>query len=311
MYPRQIVEELAASQPGLANPYLDPTRSSIHVTGRPAPDAGNFAVEDWMLAHESTSSAVAAYLGYLRRSRQRFDAVAQGLGYCNQDASHSLGHDRWSVGWGGVSLLSTAAALYALRSYGVEGVVLECGVFKGSSTACISLVCEELGYPLYAADSFAGLPSKEDHYGKGDFKGSFDEVQANIQKFGAPQSVRYVEGWYAESLQNWREPIALLWIDVDLQRSTLDVLERVYPCLGPDSVIYSDGFIKGVDFDGDQVRWTGGEPAGFYHFFRGGASYKAKPGGAKGLAMIVPRCRENETILFAEERFTYLVDHLG
>lgn len=312
MYPRQIVEELAASVPEMTAPYQDQGRSSIHVTSRPVPAAGDFAVEDWLLSQADTCQAVAAYFDYLRRAKQRFDAVSQALGYWNQDASHSLGHDRWSVGWGGASLLSIAAYLYALRSYDVGGVVLECGVFKGSSTACLSLVCQELGYPLFAADSFAGLPSGEGHYGKGDFKGSLDEVRSNVEKLGDARSVHYVEGWYSESLQNWSDPIALLWVDVDIQQSALDVLDRVFPALGPNGVIFSDGFTKGIDFDGDHIKHTGGEPAGFYRFFNDHRlDYKAKPGGAKGLALIVPHCRENEAILFTDEKFAYLTERLG
>ena len=311
MYPRQIGEELTASAPELAAPFRNPGRSSVHVTTHPAP-VDNYEIEQWMLARADSSSAVAAYFDYLRRMRARFGVISQVLGYWNEDASHSLGHDRWSVGWAGASLLSMAALLYVLRSYDVDGVVLECGVFKGSSTACLSLVCQELGYVLCAADSFAGLPTGEDHYSQGDFKGRLEEVRTNIEKLGAPRSVRYVTGIYAESLKEWNEPVALLWIDVDLQRSTLDVLERVYPSLANNSVIFSDGFVKGVDFDGDRVRWTGGEPAGFYHFYKDrDLAYKAKPGGSKGLALIVPRCGEHETILFDEERFAYLTKNLG
>ena len=312
MYPRQIIEELAAALPKTAALYLDPDRSSVHVTSRGALAPQDFAVEDWMLAHASTSPAVAAYFDYLHRAKQQFDVVARTLGYWNQDASHSLGHDRWSVGWGGASLLSIAACLYTLRSYHVGGVVMECGVFKGSSTACLSLVCQELGYPLCAADSFAGLPTGEDHYGKGDFKGTLEEVRANLEKCGAGQSVRYIEGRYAESLMNWSDPIALLWVDVDLQESTMDVLNGVFPAIAPNGVIFSDGFTKGVDFDGDRIKYTGGEPAGFYRFFKGrNLEYKARPGGATGLALIVPRCTENETILFTDEKFSYLTGHLG
>ena len=311
MYPRPIIEELAASRPELAAPFLDPARSSIHVTSRQLAGATDFAVEDWILSRVDTSAEIKAYLTYLRRAKGQFDAVSQALGYWNQEASHSLGHDRWAVGWAGASLLSIAAYLYALRSYGVEGVVLECGVFKGSSTACLSLVCRELGYPLFAADSFEGLPSGEGHYGKGDFKGSRDEVCANVARLGAAEVVRYIQGWYSESLQGWQDKIALLWVDVDLQQSTLDVLNQVYPSLGPDAVIFSDGFTKDVDFDGDHIKQTGGEPAGFYRFFNDrGLNYKAKPGGAKGLALIVSQCAGNETILFAEEKFAYLTGRL-
>lgn len=75
------------------------------------------------------------------------------MGYWNGQSSHGLGHDKWSVGWGGDGLLPIASYLYALRSYGLSGNLLECGAFKGSSTACLSIACDLLQTRLFCADS--------------------------------------------------------------------------------------------------------------------------------------------------------------
>ncbi|HEY5892044.1 MAG TPA: TylF/MycF/NovP-related O-methyltransferase [Chthoniobacterales bacterium] len=306
MYPKDIMEILPASVPRAGQ---EGSSSNIHVV-RAWMNYPPGWVEDWMISNADLAP-VHAYLDFLRRARNRFNEVAEKMGYWNSDASHSLGHDRWSVGWAGSNLLSIAAYLYSLKSYNVSGSLLECGVFKGSSTACLSWACRELGLTLYSADSFAGLPSEEGHYNAADFRGSLDEVTRNVNQYGYPECVQFIPGWYSESLKNFAPTIALLWVDVDLQQSTLDVLNNVFPRLAKDAVIFSDGFTEGVDFDGYKVRHTGGEPAGFARFFEAtGIGYKAMPGGAKGLALILPNCQEDEQPLFNASAFQYLLSLL-
>ncbi len=299
-------------------------RSSVNVSVTPwVTPPGVF--EEWMIAEEPNRESVRAYLSYLRRARQHFDDVARQMGYWNPAATHSLGHDKWSVGWAGDNMLSMAAYLYILRSYGVTGCVLECGVFKGASTACLSWVCHELGLTLYSADSFAGLPSDEAHYGAGDFLGSLEEVTRNVNQCGRPERVHYISGWYSDSLKDFNREILLLWVDVDLEQSTIDVLENVFRFLNTNGVIFSDGFTKDLDYGGNKIRRTGGEPGGFFRFFEAHRLYYrpvnkffrflgARPiryqvvnGAAKGLALIVPNCREGETVLFRAESFDRLV----
>lgn len=242
---------------------------------------------NWILEHEEQHQALAEWLNFLRQKRSQFTSIVEQMGRWNESSSHSLGHDKWNVGWGGDALLPHANTLYSLHSYEVTGRVLECGAFKGSSTACLSLVCKELGFELDCADSFEGLPSEEGHYQKGDFLGSLEEVKENVTRFGEIDSVNFIQGWYADSLKNYTSPIALLWLDVDLQESTLDVLNNVYMRLAPNGIILSDGFTDGVDFEGQQIAQTGGEPAGFYRYFQENSlSYCATPGGSKGLAQI-------------------------
>ena len=80
----------------------------------------------------------------------------------------------------------------------VEGCVVECGSYKGGSTANLSLVCDLTNRKLEVFDSFAGLPepiaidqshvlvnTNEVHtYTAGAFFGSLEEVKNNITKFG-------------------------------------------------------------------------------------------------------------------------------
>jgi hypothetical protein len=292
--------------------FQDVGRSSVNVVRGPRPFSPG-RIEDWMLANEGRVAAVGDYLNFLRRARAHFEKVARGMGYWNASASHRLGHDRWSVGWaaGSSNLLSIASYSYVLSSYGMTGCILECGVFKGSSTACLSWACNELGLTLYSADSFEGLPSSEGHYAAGDFSGSLDEVMRNVSEFGCIDRVRFISGRYSESLRHFPHEILLLWIDVDLQQSVVDVMQHVAGRLSKSAVIFSDGFAPQMDLDGEHVRNTGGEPAGFYRVFLDrSVTYKAVPGGARGLALIVPRCEEDETVLFSAESFEYLIERL-
>lgn len=310
MYPFDVVQDLQEAFPDAALRAAGERRSSVNVSRAEWVTAPS-VFEDWMLAEESNKESVRAYLGYLRRARQHFEDVGRQMGYWNPAATHSLGHDKWSVGWAGANMLSMAAYLYILRSYEVTGCVLECGAFKGASTACLSWVCHELGLKLYSADSFAGLPSEEGHYSAGDFRGSLEEVTQNVNQCGRPECVEYIKGWYAESLKTFDREIQLLWMDVDLQQSTIDVLENVFPRLNKNGVIFSDGFTAGVDYGGGRIRFTGGEPAGFFRFFaEHQIGYQAVNGAAKGLALIVPNCRQDEKVLFRAEAFDYLIARL-
>ena len=266
---------------------------------------------DWILVNEEQHPCLKEWLEFLRRYRQTFTDIAKGMGRWNDESTHSLGHDKWAVGWASDAMLPMASALFALKSFEIEGAVLECGAFKGSSTACLSLVCEELGFELDCADSFEGLPSEEGHYGKGDFLGTLDEVKNNVSRFGKLEHVNFVKGWYSDTLKDYSKPLALLWIDVDLQESTMDVLKNVYSDLVPDAVIFSDGFSEDVDFIENQIAHTGGEPAGFFRYFKENQiNYCAAPGGSKGLAMIIPRESSDLNFVIPPKCISALIERL-
>jgi hypothetical protein len=168
-------------------------------------------------------------------------------------------------------MLAIANHLFILRSHGVEGCVLECGCFKGYSSCCLSIACRRLGYPLVIADSFAGLPPNPEEVGEdryyqvGDFAGSRAEVEKNLRVFGDPAAVELLEGWFSDTLKGWNRPLALLWLDVDLWCSVMDVLNPCLSHLDPRGVIYShefrENYIKDWKIVDDQVALEEHGPA--------------------------------------------------
>jgi hypothetical protein len=153
--------------------------------------------------------------------------------------------------------LPIAASLYHLDSWNVPGDVIECGCFKGVSSAMLSWACKFLGRKLWVADSFCGLPAvmstDEAYFKAGDYCGSLDEVRRTIKTFGCEDVVAYVPGFFEESLPFLRERFALVWGDVDLKVSMESVLEWLMPRLHPEGAFFSDE-VKAASFDGAYIR---------------------------------------------------------
>jgi hypothetical protein len=311
MYPKAVLQALLRSHPDWLNPAPEPPGDDFRREFASAVATG-FAVEDWILRQAPSDAPIREYLDFLRSAKSKFTEVGASMGYWNPNASHSLQHDKWSVGWAGDALLPVANYLYVLHSFGVAGDCLECGAFKGSSTACLSYVCKQLGLTLYCADSFAGLPSPEAHYGTGDFAGTRAEVENNVRRCGAIEAVHFIEGWYESSLRDFAPQLSVIWMDVDLQQSVLDAMGNVFSKLDRHGVIFSDGFCVGVDFTPENtIVFTGGEPAGFHRFFESrGMNIRAFPAGPKGLALILPRPEETPWLRVHPERFQYLLERL-
>ncbi len=87
-----------------------------------------------------------------------------------------------------------------------EGVVVECGTYKGGRAANLSLACEISNRNLIIFDSFSGLPEPaaddRDHftatgvagtYEKGFWGGELEEVRSNISQFGSVKRCRFVK----------------------------------------------------------------------------------------------------------------------
>ena len=78
---------------------------------------------DWIFANEDKHTCIKAWLGFLRRYRKTFTDIAKGMGRWNDESTHSLGHDKWAVGWASDAMLPMANALFALKSFEMEGAV--------------------------------------------------------------------------------------------------------------------------------------------------------------------------------------------
>ncbi|MBN2310817.1 MAG: class I SAM-dependent methyltransferase [Candidatus Hydrogenedentes bacterium] len=134
----------------------------------------------------------------------------------------------------------------------VEGAVVECGCYKGASTANLSLVCERTGRTLYVCDSFQGLPEDDavvhryphfqvqGQYEKGMYTGTYDEVRGNIRRFGALDACSFVPGFFSDTLHTVPAPVAFVFVDVDLVSSMRDCIVHLWPKLIEGGYFYTD-----------------------------------------------------------------------
>ncbi len=245
---------------------------------------------------------------FIQQMLAQFEIIQQGMNYTNQDATHHHGDDTHTAGWAGIGMIPIAIYLYYLKSYGIQGKVLECGVFKGGSTCCLSHICDYLGLELIAADSFEGLPTDDSYYGKGDFKGSLQEVQNNMERLGKPEVVTYVKGWFNESLRNFNQDLMLIWLDVDLTQSVNDVLTNTFQCLVKNGVIFCDGLGKDRDFQDDHLIPGSSESAGVVDYFeKQHISHKAIYSGYGHMGLIVPYTQEDEHLIYSPQLINRMI----
>jgi O-methyltransferase len=150
----------------------------------------------------------------------------------------------------------------------VAGVVVEAGCYKGSSTAKFSHAAAAAGRELVVFDSFQGLPANDEphdrnifgrpeHFHGGAYRGTLAEVQTAVATFGRPRCCRFVPGWFAETLPAFREPVAAIYLDVDLASSTRECLKHLYPLLNVGGTLFSqDGHLPLViDVLEDEDFW--------------------------------------------------------
>lgn len=245
---------------------------------------------------------------FIRQIQCVFEKIRQGMDYINKDATHHKGGDSQAVGWAGPGMIPIALYLYYLKSYGIRGKVLECGVFKGGSTCCLSHICDYLDLDLIAADSFEGLPASDGYYGKGDFKGSFEEVKENIERLGKPEVVTYVKGWFNESLKNFNDDLMLIWLDVDLKQSVIDVLTETFPRLDKNGVIFCDGLGETRDFEDDHLVPGSSESAGLLDYFeKHGISHKAIYSGYGHMGLILPGTQPDDQIIYSAQLINRMI----
>jgi O-methyltransferase len=136
-------------------------------------------------------------------------------------------------------LMTLAHHLFVLDSYGVPGTFCEFGCFKGFSTSMLSIACARLGRPMAVFDSFEGLPpSDSTFYRKGDFAGSLAEVKGNVADYGNESCVSFCPGFFSSSVPASSIRPMCIWMDVDLNSSSSDVMQML-PRLPIQSCVFS------------------------------------------------------------------------
>jgi O-methyltransferase len=124
-----------------------------------------------------------------------------------------------------------------------KGSVVECGCYKGRSTASLSLVCKLCDRDLEVFDSFQGLPEPtagdKVHrrlnfpelatYSAGAFCGALEEVQENVRRFGDLSVCKFHPGYFDQTTPHFDRPCVFVFVDADLRDSVETVVKNLWP----------------------------------------------------------------------------------
>jgi O-methyltransferase len=213
----------------------------------------DFREADWSDQH--IEAAVDDIIFLVKRGSRPTQGLFQYLRYLNSIRSHlefvvrKFPRINSRTEWGAKDAVTTASSpaellcianhLYVLKSHGLSGRLLEFGCFKGFSTACLSFACHELGIGFDVFDSFQGLPASEsEFYEAGDFAGSLEEVQRNVRELGRIENVMFHKGFFSDTLPSASVDPLCIWMDVDLESSSRDVM-KILPELPRESCVFS------------------------------------------------------------------------
>jgi O-methyltransferase len=135
----------------------------------------------------------------------------------------------------------------------IPGAIVECGCFKGGSTAKLSLAAAMAMRRMHVFDSFEGLPApaasaagfdESQVFQQGGYAGTLEEVTDNVRRFGDLSVCSFHKGWFEETLPSLNEPVAVAFVDVDLVSSLKTCLDHLYPLLSPGGKLFNhDGHL--------------------------------------------------------------------
>lgn len=310
IYPKGIVDFVSSSDE-LRKRFGSVISSELNFSSAQANIDTTF--ENWMLQEGYKLNAeIKNYLFFLSSMYSIFNYIYKYFEKVNIESRDEK--DRMAVTTSPQEMMHIGRYIYYLNSYGISGDVLECGCFKGFSSCCLSWVCNYLGKKLIIADSFEGLPDTgHSFYKKGDFAGSLNTVKENISTLGNINSVEFIKGYFNDSLKGFNRPLSVLWMDVDLYESVMDVLENVFSCLAHNGVIFSHELASSlISMD---VLVDKGEPfknvsqAIRNYFAKNGIKYKARFL-IHNLGIIVPYAGENgsNNLSISQEKFAFLMN---
>jgi O-methyltransferase len=138
----------------------------------------------------------------------------------------------------------------------VEGVVVECGTWRGGMIAGIAcLLGNEREYYLF--DSFEGLPEvkeidgteaikwqndKDSPFYFDNCKADFSEAQKAMLQTGC-NKFHIIKGWFEDTLNQFPDKqIAVLRLDGDWYDSTITCLENLFDKVSPGGIIIIDDY---------------------------------------------------------------------
>ena len=145
---------------------------------------------------------------------------------------------------------------------GIEGDLIETGVWKGGATIYMAGVLKAYGEnarKVFVADSFAGLPPPDEarwpqdkgdtHHTREHLAISLAQVRDNFKSFDLlAGNVIFVQGFFEDSLKTAPiDKLAVLRLDGDMYGSTMTVLQQLYHKLEVGGfLILDDWLLKGA-----------------------------------------------------------------
>jgi O-methyltransferase len=177
----------------------------------------------------------------------------------------------------------------------IPGEILEAGVWRGGTSMLMKAAMNAYGDKtriLFVCDSFAGLPepdqrypedSGDQHHAHNDWLAvSKWEVMHNFTKYGLlDDRVRFIKGWFKDTLQGFPYPLAIMRLDGDMYESTWDGLTNLYPKLSPGGFCIIDDYaLEGCKKAVDKYRALHNITAPLVKIDYSGA-YWRKPNGLK------------------------------
>jgi len=163
-------------------------------------------------------------------------------------------------------VISLCDAVRYVVAGGIEGAIVECGVWRGGSSMAAALMLSELGVAdrdLCLFDTFAGMSEPGEHDRRAsDAAGAaellaasdkgakvwayspLDEVRRNLGSTGYPtERVHFVQGKVEDTIPGAApDHIALLRLDTDWYESTRHELEHLFPRLAAGGVLIIDDY---------------------------------------------------------------------
>lgn len=112
----------------------------------------------------------------------------------------------------------------------VSGDWVECGVWRGGASI-MARYCLNPSRTVYCCDSFDGLPfdPSEPLWACFDYlRVPEDEVRGYFAAFHALDNVKFIKGWFHETLFAVPGPICILRCDGDMYSSTMQILAALY-----------------------------------------------------------------------------------
>jgi O-methyltransferase len=165
--------------------------------------------------------------------------------------NHRFGERLRAEGYTGIASRRTRSIIEAARGVdrrGVEGALVDCGVWNGGST--ILLGAGAPARDVWAFDSFEGMPKPgpEDHdvapEWEGEVVGSEQMLREGFARYaGRPERLHVVPGWFEDTFPVVAADVgdvAVLHVDADWYDPCLLVLETFYPRLARGGVVLVD-----------------------------------------------------------------------